>query len=299
MNLINNGPGISRESISRWAETIEGLGFDMLLLSDHVAITSDVNARYPAPFFDPITTLAFVAARTRTIALGTTALILPLRHVLEMAKSIGTIDELSGGRFEAIGVCVGWSEPEYEALGIPFSERGRISDDYLEALRKFWASDVASHHGVYARFSDVYTTPRPERTPQIWVAGLADPVLRRAVRLGDTWHPINRSVAWMTDAYGRLQTIAAEENKPVPTFAPRLYLRITDSPLGEDHVAGEGTPEQIQRDIAALRDVGAEYFIFDPHAPDARDATREPDLIRLVERVAEEIIDLTQGTIRS
>ena len=120
VNCINSGPGTTSDTLARWARTAEALGFDLLMVSDHIAITPDVAERYPGPFFDTPATLGWLAARTTTIELGTIVILLPLRHVLDTARIVGTVDELAGGRLTAFGVGLGWAKGEFEALGVPF-----------------------------------------------------------------------------------------------------------------------------------------------------------------------------------
>src|SRR4029453_12018240 len=110
---------------------------------DHVAPTPDVVAKYPAPIYDPFTTLGWLAGTTRAIELGTTVIILPYRHPVQTARVAATVDRLSGGRF-IFGVGVGWSQPEFEALGVPFARRGAVSNDYLAATKKLLTGAGAS-----------------------------------------------------------------------------------------------------------------------------------------------------------
>ena len=108
MNVPNFGPGTSPEVLQRWALTVEGLGFDLLMVSDHVAVTPDVAEQYPAPFYEPFTTLAWIRGLTRRVRLGTTVLIVPYRHPLLTARMAANLNDLSGGRL-VLGVGVGWA----------------------------------------------------------------------------------------------------------------------------------------------------------------------------------------------
>src|SRR5690606_1924702 len=111
----------------------EDSGFAIAMVSDHLAPTPDVAELYPSPFYDPYATLAWMAGFTDRIELGTTVTIVPYRHPLLTARLASNIDAFTGGRF-VLGVGVGWSEAEYAALGIPFRQRGRITDEYLAAI---------------------------------------------------------------------------------------------------------------------------------------------------------------------
>src|SRR5450755_5148021 len=127
--------------LRRWALTVEGLGFDLLMVSDHIAVTADVAGQYPAPFYEPFTTLSWLAGLTRTVRLGTTVLIVPYRHPLLTARMAANLNDLSGGRL-VLGVAVGWARQEFSALGAAFGQRGKVTDDYLLAIRSAWADEA-------------------------------------------------------------------------------------------------------------------------------------------------------------
>jgi alkanesulfonate monooxygenase SsuD/methylene tetrahydromethanopterin reductase-like flavin-dependent oxidoreductase (luciferase family) len=167
VNVPNFGPGTSPAVLRDWARTVEGLGFDLLMVSDHVAVTPDVAEQYPAPFYEPFTTLSWLAGVTERITLGTTVLIAPYRHPLLVARMAANLSELSGGRL-VLGVGVGWARQEFAALGVAFDRRGRLTDELVTTVRAAWRDEGY----------------RAGRIP-IWVGGQSDRALRRAVRLGD------------------------------------------------------------------------------------------------------------------
>src|SRR5712664_1643920 len=125
VNLLNFGPGVSPDALAGWTQLAETLGYHFVMISDHVAMTPDVVARYPAPFYDPFVTLAWLARVTRRMELGTRVVILPYRHPLHTARLAANVDRLSGGRF-IFGVGVGWAKQEFEALSVPFERRGAM-----------------------------------------------------------------------------------------------------------------------------------------------------------------------------
>ena len=110
---------------------MEGLGFDLLMMSDHVTVTADVAQRYPEPFYEPFTTLSWLAGITTECGSARPSLVLPYRHPLLVARMAGNLNQLSGGRF-VLGVGAGWARQEFDALGVPFTARGRLTDEYLE-----------------------------------------------------------------------------------------------------------------------------------------------------------------------
>ncbi len=124
VNVPNFGPGTDPGRPARWARTVEGLGFDLLMVSDHVAMTPDVAEQYPAPFYEPFTTLSWLAGVTSRVRLGTTVLIAPYRHPLLVARMAANLNQLSGGRL-VLGVGVGWARQEFDALGVRSSGGAR------------------------------------------------------------------------------------------------------------------------------------------------------------------------------
>ncbi|MET8371229.1 LLM class flavin-dependent oxidoreductase [Micromonospora profundi] len=260
VNVPNFAQGTEPEVLRRWGQTVEGLGFDMLLVSDHIVITPDVAEQYPAPFYEPFTTLSFLAGVTRRVKLGTTVLIVPYRHPLLTARMAANLNRLSGGRL-VLGVGVGWARQEFEALGVPFRQRGALTDEYLHTMREAWRNTA-----------DYDTPPVP-----IWVGGNSDAGIRRAVRLGDGWHPLRFTMDWLTEAVDRLKASADELGRPVPALIPRIALRMTDEPVTDPaRLAGVGTIGQIAADLDRLRLLGAETVVLDPFNGDVTEI-REPE----------------------
>src|SRR5262249_27059387 len=116
------------------------------MVSDHIAVTPDVAEQYPAPFYEPFTTLSWLAGLTRGIRLGTTVLIVPYRHPLLIARMAANLNDLSGGRL-VLGVGVGWAREEFGALGVPFGDRGRLTDEHLLAIRAAWQDETDYRSG--------------------------------------------------------------------------------------------------------------------------------------------------------
>ncbi|WP_405552079.1 LLM class flavin-dependent oxidoreductase [Streptomyces canus] len=252
VNVPNFGPGTDPGVLRSWAQTVEGMGFDLLMISDHIAITPDVAERYPAPFYEPFTTLSWLAGLTTRIQLGTTVLIAPYRHPLLTARMAANLNELSGGRL-ILGVGVGWARQEFTALDIPFSQRGQLTDSHLRDIRAAW-TDTAAYG---------------DRRIPVCVGGNSDAGLRRAVRLADAWHPLHPTMPWLHEAAGRLQTYADEQHLPVPALAPRIALRLTKEPVdAAARLAGEGTIDQIMDDLDQLRLLGAKSVVLDTYQGD-------------------------------
>ncbi|MFI5695139.1 LLM class flavin-dependent oxidoreductase [Kribbella sp. NPDC051586] len=258
VNVPNFGPGTNPARLRDWARVVEGLGYDLLMVSDHVVITPDVAEQYPAPFFEPFTTLSWLAGITERVRLGTTVLIAPYRHPLLVARMASNLDQLSGGRL-VLGVGAGWARQEFEALGARHDERGRETDRVLAELRRAWA-DTSDYGGG---------------SIPIWVGGSSAAALRRTVQYGDAWHPLRQRVDQLRDGLDRMRTVAELLDRPVPGFAPRILLRLTDDPLPDDkRVAGEGSLQQVMNDLEVLRELGARSVVLDPFVGDPAETER-------------------------
>src|SRR5256885_11235607 len=224
VNVPNFGPGTEPGVLRCWAQTVEGLGFDLLMISDHVAVTPDVAEQYPAPFYEPFTTLAWLAGITGRVRLGTTVLIVPYRHPLLIARMAANLNDLSGGRL-VLGVGAGWAVQEFGALGVPFAQRGKLTDDYLRVVRAAW-EDAEDYRGG--------------RIP-IWVGGNSDAGLRRAVRLGEAWHPLRFPKPGLRKGGDRVTAFADPHRRPGPGPAPPTPPRRARAPgTGPRPPAGGG-----------------------------------------------------------
>ncbi len=258
VNVPNFGPGTSPTVLRDWAQTVEGMGFDLLMMSDHVVVTPDVATQYPAPFYEPFTTLSWLAGITRRITLGTTVLIAPYRHPLLVARMAANLSDLSDGRF-VLGVGIGWAREEFAALGAPFHRRGKLTDELITVLREAWRDEGY----------------RAGQIP-VWVGGQSDGGLRRVVRLGDAWHPLRQTPQEWQESLARLKKLAAEEGRAVPALAPRILLRLTDEPVENNRRLGEGTVAQIVDDVERLRADGAHAVVLDPFVGNPEE-TRHPE----------------------
>ncbi len=292
VNILNFGRGTNPTTLLRWARYAEERGFHFAMISDHVAVTPDIAEQYEAPFYDPFTTLAWLAGQTRHIELGTTITVLPFRHPLHTARLTANIDNLSNGRL-ILGVGVSWGRREYDALNVPYHRRGALTDEYLDVITRAWRDENLTYHGEYVSFDDVATGPLPVRTPPVWIGGASPAAMRRAVRYGDAWHPLNQTVAWYRDTgLPALREAADNAGRPVPAFAPRLPLQLSDTPLdGSRRLAGHGTLDQVRHDLDALADLGATHVIFDTYAGTPAAMRPQPQDEALLETLAPHILD--------
>jgi probable F420-dependent oxidoreductase len=215
----------------RVARRAEELGYDIIPFPEHFVVpTSHVELTGPH-YFHSTVAQAFFAGATNRIRLCSSVTLLPVQHPVVLAKALSTADWLSGGRIIAT-FGVGWDAEEFEALGVPFRDRGRMADEYLAAMIELWTTDTPQFDGRYVSFKDVVFEPKPAQTPHppIWLGGDADPMLKRAARYGSGWFP------WLT----RPEDIPAKIDfiKSQPTYDGRpfeILYGMGTSRIGEGH----------------------------------------------------------------
>jgi len=205
--------------------------------------------------------------------------VVPYRHPLLTARVSAMLHEISGGRF-ALGVGVGWSATEFQALGADYARRGQITDDYLQVITTAWRQRHIDADLAGLPMTGVATGPNPSGgSVPLWVGGSASPAIRRAVRFGTAWHPINPGRAWLE--HSGLPALRRESQRagaPMPGIVPRIKFRPGAAPVtGPDRPLGVGTITQITGDIRFLAGLGADLVILDPNpdTPRPRDYARE------------------------
>jgi probable F420-dependent oxidoreductase len=216
------GRGCEQGGIAEVARLAEDLGFESLWTPEHIVLPGHVESRYPfnaegrlhsepsdcRP--DPIIWLAFAAATTKHIRLGTGVIVLPLRNPLLLAKETATLDAISGGRL-ILGVGLGWMREEFAALRSQWTGRATRTEEYIAAMRALWADSPSSFDGATVSFRDVYCSPQPRRHRiPIVISGTSDTAARRAGRIGDGYLPMAVSEQRLCELLGIAR--AAAEN---------------------------------------------------------------------------------------
>ena len=199
--FANAGPLADPTLAVTSARAAEEAGFESLWTVEHVLVPAGYESTYPydpsgkmpggeqIDIPDPLIWLAYVAAATETIKLGTGILIVPQRNPGILAKEVATLDMLSGGRM-MLGVGVGWLEEEFDALGVPFEDRGRRLDSHIAAMRALWTERAATVDDDFTSFANCVSRPRPSSgSVPIVIGGHSEPAARRAGRLGDGFFP--------------------------------------------------------------------------------------------------------------
>ncbi|MGE5460124.1 MAG: LLM class F420-dependent oxidoreductase [Solirubrobacterales bacterium] len=272
----NVGACTRPDSLARVAERAEEVGLESFWVSEHLVLADPRVPPSPMdpelPILEPLMTLAFVAARTRTLRLGTGVLVLPLRNPVVLAKELATLDVLSDGRL-IVGIGVGYVDREFEAIGVPFDRRGERTDEYLAAMRSIWADAHPSLDGDFVGFSGVQSRPRPVQRPHppVVVGGWSPPALRRAAEHANGWY------GWGLD--------------PETTARILGQLREEVRRRRRDHALGELEITITPPGLAYL-DVAKRYAALgvDRLNLQVRGDMEEDDVVRFVENVAGELV---------
>ena len=220
------------------ARAADGAGVDRIVVSDHVLLGERLDAyawgRFPtgpdAPWLEPLAVLTAVAAATSRIRLATGILIAPLRSAGVLAKTVATLDVLSGGRVD-LGVGVGWQREEYDAIGLDFERRGALLDETIAACRELWEQMPASYDGDLVSFADIYCSPQPMQQPlPVWFSGTLNARnVRRVVELGNGWIPIMGATLDDIRAGGAL--VREKAARPIDVQAPLPPVKAADGRL--------------------------------------------------------------------
>lgn len=275
--VYNGGPALAEpEVFESVAQAAEDLGYDAICVYDHVVTPVQLKDEHPyggashfsaasrEVYFEPLTTLAYLAGRTRRVKLITSALIAPYRPPLLAAKMLASLDALSRGRL-ILGIGVGWSRAEFEALGVPFEHRGRLTDETLRIWQTTWATDRPSFKGRFHAFDAVLFRPKPVQRPYppLWIGGHSQAALRRAVRFGDGWHATRLALPDLARALDDLRAIARAAGRDAAelTIAVKLNLRFGRPAHAPADLAG--TPEEIAERLRAYVGLGVSYVVLD------------------------------------
>nr|WP_294508926.1 TIGR03619 family F420-dependent LLM class oxidoreductase [uncultured Rhodopila sp.] len=252
IHLPHIGRKAGPDSIRRAAVLAEEAGFADVWVSEHIIVPKDA-AYPPTPnFWDPVLTLTWAAAATSRVRLGTSVLVLPLRHPLPLAKELATLQNLSAGRL-ILGAGVGWLEAEFDALGVPFRERGRRMDEGIAMMRAVWSDDPVSFAAKWipATIDRMVAQPQPVHPIPIWIGGSSDAAIRRALRQ-DGWHGSRIAPDQAAAVVKRLRA-----DRPGEDFTVSVRMVVN-----ADMVGG------VRDTLAAYRDAGVQHVLA---APDDRD----------------------------
>ena len=217
---LNMGPFCDPENMAALVRLVEDAGFESVWTGEHVVLIDPQAPPSPAPpetpFLDSIAALAFAAAHSQKLLLGSGIILLPQRNPVVLAKELAGIDVLSGGRL-LFGAGVGYVPGEYETLGIPFGERGARMDEHIDVIRTLWTEEKPAFAGRFTNFSGIQSRPLPVQRPHppIHVGGMSPTAHRRAVARGNGWYGFFQDLAATEASLGSLKEAAKEIERPV------------------------------------------------------------------------------------
>ena len=253
------------QDVVQFGVRAEELGYDSVWVNHHILNVGYIYDRLEdRPYYDALTVLTWVAARTERVRLGTTVLVLPYLNPLVLAKTVATLDVMSSGRV-SLGVGVGMLREENEALGSDFTTRGAYADESIEVMRDLWTSDDPSYTGRFFDYGGFKFSPKPVQSPgvPILIGGMSRAAMRRAARLGDGWHPNGGTAAEMGERFGAVKSMCAEFGRDPSevSLVVRGELDVLDIPSENPATPMIGTPDQLLRSIEEYESIGVSEIV--------------------------------------
>ena len=249
---------LTTADFQRVARTADELGFDAISIPEHIVMPNDL---VPAmgPFWpDAFTAMSFIAGATTRIQVDSSVIVTPYHHPVTFAKAVSTLDLLSGGRVK-LTLGAGMARGEFAALGVPFTKRGRVMDEYIDAMKVLWTADEPEYHGEFVDFAGIAFEPKPVQKPHppLWIGGSSMAALRRAARVGDGWSPMGSQGGkgpWVNGPEDL--PFFLEEARRVPGFAEReahfgISMPLVSVRFGPNH---EDLPN-VDKPIVSTQDV--------------------------------------------
>ena len=271
-SLLNNWGIEDARALVGLATRAEELGFDSVWVHDHVFNVGHVFDRIGGrPYYEPLTLLSFVAARTQRVRLGTSVLVLPYHNPIRLAKTAATLDVLSGGRL-ILGVGVGAIEQEMQAMGCSFKERGAFTDEAIAVMRALWAEEDPRFDGKYSQFAGMKFSPKSLQKPSIPVVigGVSRAAIRRAARLGDGWQPLGLSPEALGPAIASLRQEALACGRDAAKIPVSIAMSLAAS-TPRRYALGTRADE-IVRSAQAFAGVGVDTLVISANTSDADEA---------------------------
>lgn len=290
LHLPASSAHVKAEELVRFAQQAEDLGFYCLTVADHVIVPTNISVPYPYTVdgkypgtgyhLETLMTMGYLAGATKRIRFINSVMILPYRNPIVTAKMLATLDVLSNGRV-IVGAGVGWMKEEFENLQAPeYSERGKVTDEYIRAFRELWTADRPTFKGKFVNFSDLIFLPKPVQKPgiPIWIGGHSKAALKRAGRLGDGWHPIGGvpTIPLEPEDVKKDWQVMAEAAHQAGRDPRTIRVALKGSLFDKELKIADrrrrfmGSADDIAGDIAAYRDAGVDTMIFDVRQPDSK-----------------------------
>jgi len=247
----------------------EALGYDSVWVMDHLLNAGYIRERLDdRPYYHPLATLSYLAATTRRVALGTSVLVLPYHDPVELAKYAATLDQMSGGRV-LLGVGAGAMTEEFEALGVPFRQRGALTNESMAIMKELWISPDPTYKSARRNLAGFKFSPKPVQRPTIpmWVGGSSEGALRRAATLGDGWHPTGMTPEQFAAGRADVRRLAAAAGRDPDALAMSIRVEVevggqasSARAAGRARLPGDDVDRMIAG-IRAYRRAGVEHIV--------------------------------------
>ena len=264
------------EAVSTIAQRAEALGYDSLWVLDRLLWPVKLQAPYPLGdgslpelykrVLDPVETLTFAAALTRKVALGTSIVNLPWYNPVLLARRLTSLDVLSGGRLR-VGLGIGWSPDEYVAAGSVWNERGKRTDESIQALKAIWTTDPVEFQGKYYRIPKSFISLKPVQKPHppIYMAAFTPAAMQRVAKEANGWFPVGVPIAAIPQMLDGIKQMAREAGRKPDEIEliVRGNVELSDQAAPNGRGDFTGSLEQIAGDVAATRSLGAVELVFD------------------------------------
>ena len=291
VTIPNNWGVADPQQVLELGPEAEQMGYDSLWVMDHLFNTGYIRERLEdRPYYHPMAMLSYMSATTSRVTLGTSVLVLPYHNPVELAKYAATLDQMSGGRV-TLGVGVGAMTEEFEALGIPMSQRGSLTNECINLMRELWASAKPEYHSRNWDFSDLYFSPKPAQASiPLWVGGSSPGALRRTARLGDGWHPTGLSPEDFAVGRAEIPSLAraAGRNPDDIAMSTRVEVEVHGGPSSQRAASRARLPGDdtgaLRAGLEAFSEAGVEHFILALNSGDI------PAIRSLMAKIADEVI---------
>ena len=269
--LPNYGDKITPTQLLEVSRVCEEVGFDSVWATDHLLMPTELREPY-GQVLEPLTTLSYIASRCEKLRVGTSIVVIAQRNAILLAKQAATLDALSGGRV-ILGLGAGWAEKEFAFLNSDFKNRGKVVDESIRLMRALWKEGVVNFAGELYNVQDALFLPKPVRSDiPLWIGGNGPVALRRAIRLGDGWHPVGVDA----EAFARGAERIRNSGKRL-TLSVRMTTDVRkkrEAYVGtnsERRVAVSGSATEIRKMIGAYEKAGLEYYCASINHPSAAD----------------------------
>ena len=268
--LPNYGDKISPQELVEISAVCEEVGFDSVWATDHVIMPVELKEPY-GQLLEPLVTLAYIASTSQKLRLGTSCIVLPQRNPILVAKQAAALDVFSGGRV-ILGFGAGWAEKEFGYLNADFARRGKVFDESIRVMKALWRDEVVNFDGSFFHVKDALFLPKPVgRDIPVWIGGNGPLAVRRALMVGDGWHPVGLDI----EGFRQGAEAIREAGRKV-TLSMRMTTDVRkrrESYLfnKEKRMVVSGSSAEVRKEIDTYVEAGLEYYCASINHPAASD----------------------------